>query len=225
MTEEVKTPMPEEVPGTALIYINPESDTIVLSLLAQANLLRDYAITRVIATDTDMELAVNDLSVIASIKKALTAKKVEYSKPIKAHLDAVSATFQTLLTPIEDADRITRDKWQAYRNEQVRRKAEADAINREKEELAKREAALNHGEITVDLTPVEAPIPIARIQTEMGSAGISKTWKFEVTDFALLSNEFKMPDAAKLGKVIRAGLHSIPGVRIWAEEGLRVSAK
>lgn len=209
--------------GKALISINPESDVTILSLLAQANRLRDYAIARVIATDDDMSMAVNDLSIIANVKKALTAKKSEYYKPIKVHLDAVTAMFGTLLTPIEDADRITRDKWTAYRNEQVRKKAEAEAINRAKEELAKREAVLNHGEITVDLTPVEAPMPIVRVQTDMGSAGVVRTRKYRVIDFAKLPDQYKIENSVLLKKVVKAGIPEIPGVEIYIEEGLRVS--
>ncbi len=210
--------------GTAVIKIQPESDITILTLLAEANRLRDYAIARVITTDADMSLAVNDLSIIAGIKKALTAKRAEYYKPIKAHLDTVSADFQTLLTPIEDADRITRDKWTAYRNEQARRKSEADAINRAKEELAKREAMLNHGEITVDLTPVEAPSPIVRVQTEMGTAGIVKNRKYRVVDFAKLPDQYKIENSALLNKVVKAGIPEIAGVEIYIEEGLRVSS-
>jgi hypothetical protein len=211
--------------GMAIIKIQPESDITILSLLAEANRLRDYAIARVIATDNDMSLAVNDLSIIANVKKALAAKKAEYYKPIKTHLDAVSAAFQALLTPIEDADRITRDKWTAYRNEQTRRKAEADAINRAKEELARREATLNHGEITVDLTPVEAPTPITRVQTDMGTAGIVRNRKYRVIDFAKLPDPYKIENSTLLNKVTKAGIPEIPGVEFYFEEGLRVSQK
>lgn len=210
---------------TAIILIHPESDTTILSLLSEANRLRDYAIARVITTDNDMSLATKDLSIIASIKKALTAKKDEYYKPVKAHLDAISRAFQVIIAPIEDADRITRDKWTAYRNVQEKRRVEAEAINRAKEELARREAELNHGEITVDLTPVEAPAPISRVQTNMGTAGITRNRKYRVVDFAKLPDQYKIENSALLNKVVKAGIPEIPGVEIYWEESLRVNTR
>jgi hypothetical protein len=216
--------MTQEPITTAIINISPENDLVVLHLLCEANQLRDYALARVIATDDDLKLATDDLAVIAKVRKALAEKKAEYYKPIKAHLDSLTAMFQTLMTPIEAADSINRGKWTAYRNEQARKKAEADDLNRMAMDLARRQEALT-GEHTVDLTEVVAPTPVARVQTDMGTAGVTRNWKFEVTDFSLLPTEYKMVDAAKLGKVVRAGLHTIPGVRIWDEESLRVTAR
>jgi len=211
---------------TAIITIHPESDLVVLQLLCEANKLRDYAESRVIKNDDDLKLATDDLAIIAKVKKSMADKKAEYYKPVKAHLDAITASFQILLTPVEDADRITRMKWTTYRTDQVRRQAEADEINRQKEELARREAAFNGtGEITVDLTPAVAPVPVAKVRTDLGSAQTTKTWRGEVIDFKLLPEEFKMPDYVKLGRVIRAGLHIIPGVKIIEEENIRVTTK
>lgn len=209
---------------TAIININPESDLVVLRLLCEANQLRDYAIARIIANDEDLKLATDDLSIIAGVRKALADKKAEYYRPVKMHLDAISASFLTLFVAVDEADRITRGKWTAYRNEQARKKAEADETNRMALEVARRQEAAT-GEHTVDLTEVVAPTPVARVQTDMGTAGVTHNWKFEVVDFKALSDEYKMTDAAKLGKVVRAGLHTIPGVRIWSDEGLRVSTR
>lgn len=211
---------------TAMIRVNPHTDVAVVALRHEAEKLLEYAEKRLIVTDNDLKPAVDDLSVIAKVKKALIAKKDDYVKPIKAHEDAVKAVFQTILTPLEDADRINRQKVQGYRAEQARRQAEAEAINREKLELAKREEVLT-GEHTVDLTPVIAPTPVARVQTDLGSAGVRANWKWEVVDFALLPDEYKMVNAGMLTPVVKAskGKLTIPGVRIYNEEGLSVTAR
>jgi len=209
---------------TALIKVNPESDTSVLSLLCEANKLRDYALARVIASDADLSPATEDLSLIAKLKKSLTEKKAEYYKPIKTHLDAVSAAFQSLLTPVEEADKITREKIMAYRTEQKRKADEAAAINQAKLDLARREAALNGGEITVDLTPVEAPAPVHKVQTDLGTASTMKVLKWELVDFAAVPDQYKMIDAAKVTKIVKVG-GTIPGIRTWEEETLRITAK
>ncbi len=211
---------------TAIINIAPESDLVILSLVAEANRLRDYAEKRVIATDADMTLAVDDLSIIAKVKKALIAKKDEYLKPIKAHEDAIKAVFQIILTPVEDADRINREKWTNYRTEQARHRDEAEAINREKLELAKREEVLT-GEHTIDLTPVVAPAPVTRIQTDMGSAGMRDNWTYEVTDFVAQPNEFKVADTAMLNSIAKKyhDQKQVAGVRFINKPILAVNTK
>ncbi len=221
--------MENQIVTTAVINISPESDLIVLQLLCEANKLRDYAEKRVIAMDADLKPAVDDLTLIAKVKKALIEKKAEYVKPIKVHLDAFNDTFMTLLTPLEDADHITRSKILSYREAQERKAKEAAEINRQKEELARREAAFNGtGEVTIDTTPVTVPPPPpAHVRTEVGTLGTQQNWKFEVVDFALLPNEYKMADEVKIGKVVRAtkGSVAIPGVKMWPEDSLRINTR
>ena len=81
------------------------------------------------------------------------------------------------------------------------------------------------GEITeaLDLTPVQRESP-GRYRSDAGLLGTSKKWQFEVEDFALLPDEYKLPDATKIRKVVQAGV-SIPGIKAWQEEGLRVTRR
>ena len=57
---------------------------------------------------------------------------------------------------------------------------------------------------------------------------MAKKWEvidWEVIDFDMVPNEYKAIDASKIGRVVRAGLHAIPGIRIWEEETLKVTAR
>ena len=63
-----------------VIRVKPEDDPSVVALTGEALKLRDYAVARVIATDADLPGATNDLALMASLKKALTEKKAEYTK-------------------------------------------------------------------------------------------------------------------------------------------------
>jgi hypothetical protein len=56
----------------------------------------------------------------------------------------------------------------------------------------------------------------------MGTMGTAKVWKFEIADFTLLPDEYKVPDLIKISKVVRAGVN-IPGVKSWQEESLRIT--
>ena len=208
-------------PNTAIIKVNPESDIAVLKLVVEGNLLREYALARTIKTDEDLTPATNDLNLIASTKKALLELKEEYYRPAKTHLDAITQAFKTILTPLEDADRILGSKILAYRQAQIRRQREADEINRQALEVAKKQAEFNKtGEITVDLTPVEAPPVVNRVITETGSVGIMRIRKYRIMDFALLPDAYKLPNEGLLNAATKSGTVAIQGVEFYVDEVL-----
>jgi hypothetical protein len=210
---------------TTMVKIAPDLDPSVTALVEQITNLRDYAITRTVICDNDVKLATEDLSLIATLTKTLDAKKKEYTGPVKDILRAMGDVFDRVSSPLAEANTITRKKIGDYRAEIERRRREAEEINRQKEELARKEAAFNQGEITVDTTPVNVPAPPpAHVRTEVGSLGTQKVWKFEVIDPAQLPREYLTPDLVKIGKVIRAGV-SIPGVKAWQEESLRINSR
>lgn len=210
---------------TAIIRIGPEHDPAVLKLAEEARSLRDYAVARVIVTDADLTPATQDLSIIAKVKKALVASKADYLKPIKAHVDAVAAAFASITIPLDEADTITRNKVKDYRAAVEKRRLEAEEINRQKQELAQREAAFSGtGETTVDTTPVVVPVPVNHVRTDMGAVGTMKVRKYRVVDFAKLPDQYKIENSALLNKVVKAGIPEIPGVEIYSEETIRVTA-
>lgn len=208
---------------TAIINISPLSDLVIKSLADEAQKVKACALARVITTDNDLKPATDDLTTMARMKKAITEKRDEYIKPIKAHLDAVKDAFDSILVPVTEADTVTRGQLLAYRQEQARVKAEADAINALKDEAARREAAMNDGVITGDTTHIEAPAPVAKVRTEGGTAGVFMVRKWEVVDLKAVPDEYKIIDAARVTKVVKAGIPSIPGIRIYEEESLRVT--
>ncbi len=209
--------------NTVQVKIKPDEEQAFLALRSQAIEMLRFAEFRVIASTEDVKLATEDLALIAGVKKAVEDKRMEFTTPLNGYLKEINATFKQVSEPLDQANKITRDKVLAYRAEQERKRQEAEAINTEKMELARREAALNEGEITVDLTTVIVPdAQPAHVFTGTGSMGTAKVWKFEVVDFGLLPNEYKLADLIKIGKVVRAGV-AVPGVRSWQEESLRIT--
>lgn len=210
---------------TVAIRVKPETDFQFQDYQRQAQEILAHAKTEIVSNDAEMRAATNDLGVISLLKKGIEEKRQEYVKPLNEHVKAVNTTFKTLSEPIEEADKIIRGVIGKYRTEQARRAAEAEEINRQKQELARREAALNQGEITIDTTPVVVPAaPAAHVRAEAGTLGTAKTWRFEVEDFTKLPDEYKLPDPIKIGKVVRAGV-AIPGVKAWQEDTIRISTR
>ena len=203
----------------------PAPLTALASYQEQVRGLLNYAEARTITCKEDSIGATNDLSMMANLKKALEERRKDYVKPLNDEVKTINNVFKTLTEPLDQADKLTRAKLLAYNAEQERLRQEAEAINQQKIELARREMVLK-GEITVDTTPVVVPPEAPKhIRADAGMAGKSTIRKWEVEDFAQVPNEYKMVDAAKIGKVVRAGIPSIPGIRIWTEDTLRITPK
>jgi len=212
--------------GTALVNINPAADTLVMACYWEALKAKEYAEERVIATVDDLKPATDDLSLIAKLKKAMEEKRKEYVKPLQDHVKAINEAFKTLMEPIETADQITRGKILAFQLQQKLIREAQEKINALRLEAAQRDAALHNGELSESVNLVEVIPPVATTtRTELGSTGIAKIRKWEVEDLSKVPLDYLMIDAAKVGKVVRAGIPSIPGIRIWLEDSLRVTSK
>lgn len=211
---------------TALILIEPENDLSAIALYNAGVKLRDYAVNRIIAGVEDMRDATKDLSIIAGVRKSLDAKKKEYIAPIKAHLDTFNAAFKDFMSPLLEADTINRDKMTAYDRLAEAERLKAEQLNRDALDVARRQAeASGTGEFTANIEPIPVPVEVPKtIHTDMGSAGKHDNWKWEVTDFALLDDFYKIPDKATITATVKKNHDTkpIPGLRIYNDPGYSV---
>lgn len=210
--------------NTALIKVVPQADESVIALYGQTLKLEEYATAMVIDSDDIIKAATNDLSIISGLKKAIEEKRKEYTQPINSHLKAINEAFKILTEPINNADTITRENILAYRLRQDLTRKEEERINLMRMDAAKAEMELK-GELTesVDLIEVTPELP-NHYRAEMGMASQRDTWKYEVTDFALLPDEFKLPDTTMLNSIAKKhhDQKQIPGVRFYNEPTLAV---
>jgi len=214
------------VAENSLVLTRPEANPEIVAFYNEALRLKEYADARVIVTNDDLKPANDDLVIIRRIKKGMEGKRKEYLTPFQDHIKETNDAFKTLMEPIEQADKITSEKMLAFDAEQKRKRREAEAIEAEKLALARREAELNNGEITIDLTPIEKPELVPdRIRTVMGSSGQRDNWKWEVIDFKLVPDDYKIINAGVLTPMVKAskGRVPIPGIRIYNEPIIAVN--
>lgn len=225
------TGVDEEVEASAnrvLIQIDPESDPRVAALYEEATHILELAEAREITTNEDLKPATEDLSSIARLKAALTQRKAEFVKPVRGYLNEFNDAFNRLMEPIESADRLIRSRMLAFKQEQQRKIDDAARLDADKLDVAQREAALNQGEITQDLTPVPAPPPAPeRVRTAVGTAGTSMVHKWEPVDESLVPRDYLKLDAGKIGNMVKAskGTIQIPGIRVWSEPTVTVRTR
>ena len=213
-------------PPTAIICIHPELDESVTKFQRELNKVLSYAELRVIKTDADLTPASDDLILIAGLRKSLTAKIDEYVKPIKGHLADAQAVFTPMLDVLKQAEVTNKAKVSAYTDAQKARVAEAERLNRESQELARKQAAFSAtGEFTVDTTKLEAPAPVRKVSTGLGSiseVGAPSTWEEE--DWDLIPRQYKMLDSPKISKVVRSG-GQIPGIKVIKHTTIRTNLR
>ena len=211
--------------NTAVIQINPENNTAVIKLHDQVARVLEHAKTLSIASEADVKVATADLNIIANLKRAIEEKRTSYTQPINTHLSDVNRVFKTISDPLKDADKIYRGKILTYRAEAKQKKEKAEAINRLRTEAAGKEMELK-GELTEPVKTVDVPPPLPdRVHTDVGSLGKTMVKRWRVVDIHEVPDEYKIIDAAKVGKVVRAGIPSIQGIEIWEEESLRVTPR
>ncbi len=217
------TSEPIEFSDTALLKVRPDTDTSVIAMQTEVAGLLKYAESRVIATDADVKMATEDLSLLAKLKKAIADKRRDWLTPIKEKLDAVDVVFKSLSTPLDQADKFTRSKILAYRQEQERKAREAATqLKKEKDKDAR--AALEKT-IADETLAAHAPTPqVASIvlptapkvvRTETVSGYLRMDWTFEVTDETQIPREYLMVNERLIRDKVKAGIRQIPGVRIF----------
>lgn len=213
----------EPVAETALV-LRPGEDVEVRGYYADGVKLFDSARSLVIATTEDLKPANDSLSFISKLKKAMESKRKTYLDPLKASMDAIRDTYDYLMIPVLEADKIIRAKMTAYDAEQRRIRAEQEGINRKRQEAAEAELRLK-GKVTEPVNLVEvASEPTKSVSTDIGSSGLTDHWKYEIIDFALLPDEYKVVDSSMLNAVAKKhhDQKQVPGVRFYNEPFITV---
>ena len=205
--------------SVAIVNIAPAQDDAVMGLFRESQALLFHAESRQIKTINDLKLATEDASLISKLKKALEEQRKKYVNPIREKLDSVNMAFKDFMAPLEGADRINREKMVVFNTEHLRIRAEQEEVNRLRNEAAQKEAALNGGVISEPVNEVVVNPELKKVSTDLGTSGMRDNWVYEITDFALLSDEYKLPNTAALNALAKStkGTRNVPGVRIYNE--------
>lgn len=209
---------------TAVIDIRPDLDQGIAALKGSIGSLLDYVKALSVDSQEDVTKATEELTIIANLKKELTATQREWTRPIVAYRDSILGVFKSVEAPLLEADQLLRGKVLAYQA-QVRKDAEeAERIRVLEEQVARDKAALN-GTPAVAVEAVAVPTPQPTTKGELGDSGQVMITKYRVEDFGKLPDKYKLPNDTLIGKLVRAGETDIPGVLIWKELTLAIRAK
>jgi len=142
------------------------------------------------------------------------------------------------------AEKKAKEEAEKRRKEMEKKRAEALERQRQAEEAAaKKQAELDAlaekegvESVTVEVEEVEIPeveevvvaeVKTGPIQTDVGTASMVHSWKYEIEDFEKIPREYIIMkvDDKRVKEEIEAGCRAIPGLRIYEHTDVRVRTK
>jgi len=181
----------------------------IVRLWNRAEQIRDTVLTMTIESVDDYKKALEYLLSLSVIKLELDSKRQFFSKPLYDQMRRVNAYFDQYLKPIEEADKILRQKIVQYRalKWEEFKQQEKEIYERIKNELN-----------SVDLPPVVVTPTLAKNEVVSGGEinfRVVKKWTIE--DETKLPREYLKPDDKKIAEAVKKG-EEIPGVKVYTEE-------
>lgn len=222
-----------------------EAGKSYLALKSKAQEILKIAKGLQVRSQPTMDDAAEKKSSVKTLLKEVKRVKEDTVDPINKRKGQILELFKALSIPLTEADDLIGKEMAAYqtemeakerkRQEEIHRKQEEERKRAEKETLeaqrkldeaqteeeieeATSEAVEAEQKLEKSYEPPASPkkfAPKVRRTAGGGSVSFRAVPKFEVVDASKLPREYLMPDTAKIGKIVKAGVKQIPGVRIW----------
>jgi hypothetical protein len=168
----------------------------------------------VVSSEEDQYNASKFLQEVRVALKNIEAKRVSFTKPINESLRNINATFKEIALPLEKAEATVSKKILLWRQ------AEQERIAKEEERRRKIQQAhekKGHN--------VSSPVVMERPKNTVGYTQSRKIWKYKITDFSKVPDEYKTLNQVAVNEAIREGVREISGLELYQEEILAVSTR
>ncbi len=212
--------------------------------------IKNRAASMVVTSEEQNSIASLLLGDVKSRLKRLEDIRKDLVGPMNDAVKKLNNKFKLWTEPLEAIEEDVKEAMAVYyvkkeeaarRELEIRledqRKAEAEAARVKAAAMAAMEAAKNAKQRAeaeklaqkaeaaeqLALAPIEVLAPEKSVRTANGLTTAKKAWKFRIIDQALVPDDFKCVDAAKVNRLIGAGTRSISGLEIY--EDIEISHK
>jgi hypothetical protein len=198
-----------KIPKTNNLPVQEVEEQEIVRLWNRAEQIRDTILTMTIESVNDYKKALEYLLSLSVIKLELDSKRQFFSKPLYDQMRRINSYFDQYLKPIEEADKILRQKIVQYRalKWEEFKQQEKEIYERIKNELG-----------SAELPPVVVTPTLAKNEVVSGGEitfRVVKKWTIE--DESKLPREYLKPDDKKIAEAVKKG-EEIPGVKVYTEE-------
>lgn len=200
-----------------------ESHPQVAPVVSKAHELLTFAQNLQVTDEQSAAQAVEVLAAAKQAKNGMENARKMFVGPLDRHVKALNAWFKNKLSPVTEADAITRKKLGAYQDEKDRiAREEAERRQKEQAEAYRKQLAdaKKHKAEPPPPPPVvqEEPAPsIANFSTHGMAKRRSLGWTFEIVDFSKVPDEWKKSviNEELVKEAIAAGAREIDGLKIY----------
>lgn len=229
----MKTAQANNAQLTGAIELSPNKIELAIKPQASIDMLQYHGYTveaKEFARDITIEDAEHEIKAVDGLKRIkMFSKECEDIRKAKKEpffdmCKRIDAAFKPISDGLADAEKIIKDKINEYlRKLEVKRQAEAAEAQKKFDEDNLK--ALEDRAFTGK--SVEVPVPEIVLQkTESrgnyGSASQKSNWKWELVDLSKVPAEYMTVDESKLTAVVKGGVRSIPGIRIYDDKTISI---
>lgn len=177
-----------------------------------------------IATVADRDHGAEALSVVKSLSKEIEDRRKAFVTPFNDVVKGVNAKFRPYTDRLEAVERVIKSKLNKFIQDQAEaaRKEQARIEKENAKKMAAFEKKVEAGKVAAPPVLNTATVQVEKKFATAGGAKVHmvKTRKFEVLDISAVPMEYHRIDEVMIGKLVRNGIPSIPGIRIWEEESI-----
>jgi hypothetical protein len=141
-------------------------------------------------------------------RKEIVRPHIDFQKAVKEYADGFSGALKKMEKGILS-------KVEAFQTEQEEEAARLHAIKVEKEEAYIKSLP---EEVTIEFKPTLYIPSSQKIASEDGTSITEQVWKFEIEDASMIPREYLIIDERAIKDSIKAGIRSIPGVKVYSEK-------
>lgn len=168
-----------------------------------------------IKSDEDMAAA-SDFMAAVKVKLTETeALRTAFVKPLNDQVKFINAKFKEQTDPLNSIlSRVRRAIGDFISEKERKAKAEEARLQKIRDAADAKRRAQNKPTIA-------APLAVQEVQTHIRTAksavSVSKVWKFEILDEALIPREYLVVDSSSIRVAMNKGVRNIPGVRFYQD--------
>jgi hypothetical protein len=224
---EKKKPAPAAAPPPAAwdpFDVAPVRDALKV-YEAECNRMKQIAQDHQVVDEESNRSAIEMAAQAKRLGKTVEDLRLEKVRPYQAYTKAIGNLAKIYTDTADMIERTLKGKINSYLAAERMKKAEAE--RRAQEEARKLQAQLDQEAKEKGLPQVEVPLPVLPqkmdpVRTEEGSASQRKDWKWQVVSPDEIPREYLALDSVAVNKAVRAGVRSIPGIKIYQEESVQI---
>lgn len=206
-------------------------DQEVSTIVTEVTTYKQQAEAVVIKTDEDYAKVIDTLGVLTKRKKDMDETRKFFTVPLNDQVDAINAKFMPNIKAVDEIITIFKTKAGAFFTvKEQKRLAEEARLKKIRDDADAKRIASGKQYIT---EPIRQVAEVQKTtKTESTQSTVSKVWKFELLSSKELPDDIKVliwNEAVKkgianviIGKMVKAGMHEIKGVRIYQDTQISI---